>query len=168
MKFLSNILVKAGLIVDGSTTLNTIANATTDTDKFLVSDAGVVKYRTGSEVLSDIGAQGSLTLTTTGSSGAATLVGNTLNIPQYAGTVTSVAMTVPTGLQVGGSPIISSGTLALTFQSGYSIPTNVKQGNWDDAYTWVSNFPTQTGNNGKYLTTDGNTLSWGTINISLD
>ena len=166
MKFLSNILVKAGLIVDGSTTLNTIANATTDTDKFLVSDAGVVKYRTGSEVLSDIGAQGSLTLTTTGSSGAATLVGNTLNIPQYAGTVTSVAMTVPTGLQVGGSPIISSGTLALTFQSGYSIPTNVKQGNWDDAYTWVSNFPTQTGNNGKYLTTDGNTLSWGTINIS--
>jgi hypothetical protein len=29
--------------------------------------------------------QGSLTLTTTGSSGAATLVGNTLNIPQYSG-----------------------------------------------------------------------------------
>lgn len=38
--------------------------------------------------------QGALTLTTTGSSGAATLVGNTLNIPQYSGgsgTVTSVA-----------------------------------------------------------------------------
>ena len=31
------------------------------------------------------GKQGSLTLTTTGSSGAATLVGNTLNIPQYSG-----------------------------------------------------------------------------------
>lgn len=31
------------------------------------------------------GVQGSLTLTTTGSSGAATLVGNTLNIPQYSG-----------------------------------------------------------------------------------
>jgi hypothetical protein len=32
-----------------------IPNADTDTDKFLVSDAGVVKYRTGAEVLSDIG-----------------------------------------------------------------------------------------------------------------
>lgn len=31
------------------------------------------------------GKQGSLTLTTTGTSGAATLVGNTLNIPQYSG-----------------------------------------------------------------------------------
>ena len=36
--------------------ITTIQNATTDTDKFLVSDGGVVKYRTGAEVLSDIGA----------------------------------------------------------------------------------------------------------------
>jgi predicted heme/steroid binding protein len=56
MRFLTNILAKAGLIVDGTTQLNTIANATTDTDKFLVSDSGVVKYRTGAQVLSDIGA----------------------------------------------------------------------------------------------------------------
>jgi hypothetical protein len=32
-----------------------IQNATTDTDKFLVSDGGIVKYRTGAELLSDIG-----------------------------------------------------------------------------------------------------------------
>lgn len=56
MRFLTNILAKAGLIVDGTTQLNTIANATTDTDKFIVSDGGVIKYRTGAEVLSDIGA----------------------------------------------------------------------------------------------------------------
>ena len=31
------------------------------------------------------GKQGTITLTTTGSSGAATLIGNTLNIPNYAG-----------------------------------------------------------------------------------
>ena len=31
--------------------------AATDTDKFIVSDGGVLKYRTGAEVLSDIGAQ---------------------------------------------------------------------------------------------------------------
>ena len=36
-------------------TLNTITNAASDTDKFLVSDSGIVKYRTGAQVLSDIG-----------------------------------------------------------------------------------------------------------------
>jgi len=44
------------------------------------------------------------------------------------GTVTSVGMTVPTGLSVSGSPITSSGTLAITYASGYSIPTTTKQG----------------------------------------
>jgi hypothetical protein len=53
----------------------------------------------------------------------------------YGGTVTSVAMTVPTGLQVTGSPITTSGTLAVSLQSGYSIPTTASQANWDTAYT---------------------------------
>jgi hypothetical protein len=53
-----------------------------------------------------------------------------------AGTVTSVAMTVPTGLSVSGSPITSSGTLGLTYEAGYSIPTTVKQTEWDTAYGW--------------------------------
>lgn len=57
MKFLSDILAKAGLIVDGGTTLNTVPNATVDTDKFLVSDAGVVKYRTGAQLMADVQAQ---------------------------------------------------------------------------------------------------------------
>ena len=51
------------------------------------------------------------------------------------GTVTSVAMTVPTGLSISGSPITSSGTLALTLSSGYSIPTTSSQSNWDTAYS---------------------------------
>jgi hypothetical protein len=51
------------------------------------------------------------------------------------GTVTSVAMTVPTGLSIGGTPITSSGTLALTLTAGYSIPTTSSQTNWDSAYT---------------------------------
>lgn len=53
-----------------------------------------------------------------------------------AGTVTSVDMSVPTGLAISGNPITSSGTLAVSFASGYSIPTNTKQGNWDTAYGW--------------------------------
>ena len=42
--------------VQGQATLSTINNATSDTDKFLVSDGGTIKYRTGAEVLADIGA----------------------------------------------------------------------------------------------------------------
>jgi hypothetical protein len=79
------------------------------------------------------------------------------------GSVTSVSATVPTGFAISGSPITTSGTLAITFASGYALPTTIKQSNWDDAYTFVAAFPTQTGNAGKYLTTDGSSLSWGTI-----
>ena len=126
-------------------TLTSVANSSVDTDKFLVlTGTNTVNYRTGTQVLSDIGGQGALTLTTTGTSGAATLVGNTLNIPNYApdlsgyvptyrtltingtaydlsadrtwsvGTVTSVAATAGTGISISGSPITSSGTLTIT------------------------------------------------------
>lgn len=59
-----------------------------------------------------------------------------LNKPAVgAGSVTSVAMTVPVGLTVSGSPITTSGTLAVTLTAGYSIPTTASQTNWDTAYT---------------------------------
>jgi hypothetical protein len=51
------------------------------------------------------------------------------------GTVTSVGLTVPTGLTVSGSPITTSGTLAISLAAGYSIPTTASQGNWDTAYS---------------------------------
>jgi hypothetical protein len=62
--------------------------------------------------------QNAITLTTTGTSGAATLVGATLNIPNYAdqfvGTVTSVGLSSATsGVTIGSSPITTSGTITL-------------------------------------------------------
>jgi len=50
------------------------------------------------------------------------------------GTVTSVDMTVPTGLSVSGNPITSAGTLAVSYSAGYAIPTTAKQTEWDTAY----------------------------------
>ena len=64
-----------------------------------------------------------------------------VNVPwvqgsQTSGTVTSVAMTVPTGLSISGSPITSSGTLALSLASGYKIPLDASLNNFQTAYSW--------------------------------
>lgn len=55
-----------------------------------------------------------------------TLMADWTRIPsgdEPSGTVTSVGLTVPTGLSVSGNPITSSGTLAISLASGYVIPT---------------------------------------------
>jgi hypothetical protein len=76
--------------------------------------------------------QNNITLTTTGTSGASTLVGSTLNIPQYtggSGTVTSVA----TGYGLSGGTITTTGTLRLdsatVFNRIRDSIVNVKIGN---------------------------------------
>jgi len=47
-----------------------------------------------------------------------------------------VAMTVPTGLTIGGSPITTSGTLALTYTAGYEGLATTDKNNWNTAYGW--------------------------------
>lgn len=49
------------------------------------------------------------------------------------GTVTSVSLTLPTGLACATKTITTSGTFAITLASGYSIPTTAKQTAWDGA-----------------------------------
>ena len=119
----------------------------------------------------DARARTAISLTTTGSTGAATYNNTTgvLNIPnyadQYVGTVTSVAMSVPTGLTVSGSPITTSGTLAVTLTAGYSIPTTANQSTWTTAYNRSLTSAAVTGTTTKTLTLnqqDGGTItaSW--------
>jgi hypothetical protein len=45
-------------------------------------------------------------------------------------------MSVPTGLTVSGNPITNTGTLAVSYAEGYSLPTNASQSNWDSAFGW--------------------------------
>ena len=98
----------------------TIASAVTATELGYVS--GVT-----SAIQTQLNAkQGTLTLTTTGTSGAATLVGNTLNIPNYAGstgTVTAVSVVNANG--VSGSVANPSTTPAITITLGAITPTSV-------------------------------------------
>lgn len=51
------------------------------------------------------------------------------------GSVTSIGLTVPTGL-TGASTITTSGTFNIGLASGYSIPTTTNQSNWSTAYGW--------------------------------
>ena len=91
-------------------------------------------------------------------------LGKWVNGNATAGTVTSVGMTVPTGLSVSPATITSSGTFAITFASGYSLPTTAKQTNWDTVYNWYVNNPLsgyatqQWVNNKGYLTSINATM----------
>ena len=160
-----NIIWGSGIIdtgykvsIEGDLYIDTIDNATTDTDIFLVSDSGVIKYRTGAEVLSDIGAvPDTRQLTING-----TAYDLSADRSWSVGTVTSVNMSVPAGFAISGNPITGAGTLALTFASGYSLPTNVSQGEWDIAYDRSLTSAVVTGTITKTLTLnqqDGNTIT---------
>jgi hypothetical protein len=90
----------------------------------------------------------------------------------YNGTVTSVDMTVPTGLTISGNPITSAGTLALALASGYSIPTTASQANWNTAYNDSITSASVSGTSTKTLTLnqqDGGTVtaSWSDIDTGL-
>jgi len=51
------------------------------------------------------------------------------------GTVTSVDMSVPTGLTIGGNPITTAGTLALSWTAGYEGLKTASSTDWNTAYT---------------------------------
>ena len=77
-----------------------------------------------------------------------------------AGTVTSVGLTVPSFLSVTGSPVTGSGTLAVSL-SGTALPVaNGGTGQTSAAAAINALLPTQTGNGGEFLTTDGSAASW--------
>lgn len=74
-------------------------------------------------------ASGKYTLTSTSSLGIS-----------GSGTVTSVDMSVPTGLTISGNPITTSGTLSLTLTGGYEIPTTASTSDWSNNVSsqWVT------------------------------
>jgi hypothetical protein len=103
-------------ILDGDTTATSTVIA--DADRVVFNDAGTMKQVAMSDLKTYINAS----------------VGS--------GSVTSVAMSVPTGLSISGSPITTSGTLAVSLASGYvipqssQIPSTSDISNWNTAYGW--------------------------------
>ena len=112
----------------GSTNISTVGTITNGT--WSGSTIGISK---GGTNLTSLGTANQLLRV---NAGATALEYFTPTWTSNTGTVTSVSMTVPTGLTITGSPITTAGTLALSLTSGYSIPTTEKQGQWDTAYGW--------------------------------
>lgn len=100
--------------------------ATTDLLEISESAGGgayVTKSITGAEIRA--GLQSTLTLTTTGTSGAATLVGSTLNIPQYSGGAANPSVIAAN--YADGT--IVTGTTTNTISQSLLIPANSFTGN---------------------------------------
>ncbi|CAB5218448.1 Intramolecular chaperone auto-processing domain containing protein [uncultured Caudovirales phage] len=112
--------------------------------------------------------QGAITLTTTGTSGAATLVGSTLNIPQYqaAGTyVTSVTGTSPIVSSGGTTPAISI-TQATTSTNGYLSSTDWNT--FNGKQNALTNPVTGTGTSGQVTYFNGTSSVTGSNNLKFD
>lgn len=54
------------------------------------------------------------------------------------GTVTSIDVSAPSGFTSTGGPVTTNGTIALGYETSHSLglPSNAKQGQWDQAYSW--------------------------------
>ena len=97
--------------------IDTDPNLSLDSDLVVPSQKAIKDYvDTGLNTKQD-----TITLTTTGTSGAATLIGATLNIPQYSGgTVTNVSASVPSP----ASPALSVNVLNPTTTPAIAITAN--------------------------------------------
>ena len=127
IRFLSNQTTDEDISLDGALTtgttlsvgttltIGTIAQIGSDTDKFLMSDSGVVKYVDGATLRGYIGAG-------TGS-GSVTGVGGTAPIVSSGGTAPDISITNATGTTVGACAIQSSGVgISVSDSNGvYSI-----------------------------------------------
>tara|TARA_R110002073_G_scaffold307581_1_gene477335 strand:+ start:2573 stop:4351 length:1779 start_codon:yes stop_codon:yes gene_type:complete len=93
--------ISSDVLINGDLSLDNISNATLDTDQFVVSDNGVIKYRTGAEVRSDIGA------------GTVSGTGTTSNLTLWSDGPNGVLGNAPIKLGTGtGSLIMSEGATA--------------------------------------------------------
>lgn len=145
--------------------LEALNNATVDTNKFLVSDNSTVKYRTGTEVLSDIGAISSVTATSpiTSTGGTTPVISTSMATNKLigrstAGTGVMEEITIGSGLALSGGTLSSSGS-----------PSSILHGTaaGTDTYTVTIAGATAYADGDAYLVrfTNGNTTG-ATLNIN--
>lgn len=105
-------------LVNSSNVTYTLANTPADTDGVIVLLDGVVQYNGVDYTVSG----STITFVAAPATGSSIFAYYNTFTAGGAGTVTSVAMTVPTGLTISGSPVTTTGTLAVALDTGYVIP----------------------------------------------
>lgn len=141
---LSSSLTSLGTIASLTATNATITglNATrsTTTNATTTGDFFATRSVTGSATTTNLAVTGSATTSFTGHV-VSPCFSNSLGGPCLTGagggggSVTSVNVTVPTGLSVTGVPITTSGTAAISLTAGYVIPTTASTTEWASAYS---------------------------------
>lgn len=144
----------------GSNTFTNLPAATALTGVVPILNGGTGQSTTSGAINALLPSQGSSSgdcLTTNGTNIAWATCGS----GGGSGTVTSVGMTVPSFLSISGSPITSSGTLALTL-SGTALPiANGGTGQTTATAAITALLPSQASASGDCLTSDGTAASWG-------
>jgi hypothetical protein len=160
-------------VVIGATTPLAITGTTITGTSFVGSGASltnVVNSLTASTGISVSGSTGAVTVTNTApdqtvaiSSGTGISVSGTYpnftvtnTAPSSGGTVTSVTGTAPIASSGGATPAISI-SQATTSTDGYLSSTD-----WN-TFNGKATFPSQTGNTGKFLQTNGTSTLWSTL-----
>ena len=141
IRFLSSQDIQAGTL-----TVSTIDNLATTAYQFLVSDSGLVKYRTGNEVLHDIGAGtvSSITISPgTGISGGGTVTAvGTLTITNSdRGSSQAIFKNIAVSGQTTVTALINNDILNLAAGSNVTITTNAATDTITIAATDTNNFP---------------------------
>jgi hypothetical protein len=144
------------LDVKSSVTISTINNATTDTDKFLVSDGGIIKYRTGAELLSDIGITGGY-VPYTGATGNVDLGTHTLSSYNLIVNHTS-GSGVAASITKGGS----GEALTINKTSGSGNAMSVTGGLTSLVDLTLSSIPNATTDTDRFIVSDSGTIKYRT------
>lgn len=162
----------SGISVTGtypSFTIGSTITQYTDSDARKSISAGTgISYSSTTGIITNSSPDQTVTLTAgTGISVTGTYPSFTItnSSPSSGGTVTSVGLSAPTGMKVTNSPITSSGTIALSMDTGYALPTSASQTNWDTAYTNRITSLTTTGSSGS-ATLVSNTLNVPTYTLA--
>ena len=158
--------IPATNVIPATTTANKVLVSTTTSGTAKWSDfntAGLLKTNTSGVISVDTTSYGTYSKPSGGipASDLAEsyyLSSNPNGYTSNTGTVTSVRVQAGTGLSSSTSTAQST-TLNTTISiaSGYKLPTTTEWSNKQDA------LPSQSGNSGKYLTTNGSALSWASV-----
>ena len=128
----------SGAIAMGTNKITGVGNPTSNQD-------AATKYYVDNTVVAPSNLTGPITSVGNVTSVAAQTGTGSTFVMQTSPTLTTPNIGVATATSINGTSIPSSKTLVATDSTAYVVPS-------------------QTGNSGKYLTTDGTTSSWGTVN----